>query len=234
MRPAAGADKEAVALRIVPGVHGILSHPHQAAVAVLAHSGRYALGHDAAPGAPAQVNHLGAGIGLLMVVGDGHRIKLRGGKIPFQDGGWVFPGNGAAGFHLGPAKVAAAPLADAALGHEVQDTALAIRISGIPVLDGGVLDIGILFHDDFHHGGVQLLFVPHGGGAAFHVTHVGAFIGHDERALELAGAFCIDAEVAAELHRAADALGDIAEGTVGENGAVEGGEIVVAGRHHRR
>ena len=85
------------------------------------------------------------------------------------------------------------------------------------------------FHDNLHHGGVELLLVAHGGGAAFHVTHVGAFIGHNERALELAGATGVDAEIAAQFHGAADAFGNVAEGTVGENGAVQGGKEIVAG-----
>jgi hypothetical protein len=37
------------------------------------------------------------------------------------------------------------------------------------------------------HGGVQLVLVAHGRRAALEVAHVGALVGDDQRALELAG-----------------------------------------------
>jgi len=45
-------------------------HAHQAAVAVLAEARRDALRDDRAAGVFADVDHLGAGVGLLVVVGD--------------------------------------------------------------------------------------------------------------------------------------------------------------------
>ena len=125
--------------------------------------------------------------------------------------------------------MAAAALADAALGDQIQDAALTVGIAGIPVLHGGVLDIGILLHNNFHHGGMQLLLVAHGRGAAFHIGNVRAFVGHDERTFELAGAAGVDTEIAAEFHGAAHPLGDVAERTVAENGRIQCGEVVVAG-----
>ena len=77
VRAAFGTNEEAVALGVVAGVLGAGSHPHKAAVTVLAYSGRYALTYDAALGAAAKVDHLGACIGLLMIVGDGHGVELR-------------------------------------------------------------------------------------------------------------------------------------------------------------
>ena len=118
-------------------------------------------------------------------------------------------------------------LADSALGHKVQDAALAVCVSGVPVLDRGVLYIGPFLNYYLHHGGVKLLLVSHWGGAAFHVGDVGVFIGHYERALKLAGAARVYAEIAGELHGAADALGDVAEGAVGENRAVKCRKVVV-------
>ena len=179
------------------------------------------------------MDHLRARVGLLVVVRDRDGIELRGGVVALQDRGRILPGDGGTRFHLGPAQVRPVALADAPLGDEVQDAALTLRIAGIPVLDGGVLDIGILLHDDFHHGGMELLLVAHRRGAAFHIAHEGALVGHDERALELAGALRVDAEIAGQVHRAAHPLGDVAEGPVGEHGAVQGREIVVAGRDHR-
>ena len=77
MCAALGANEEAVALGVVAGVLSACTHPHKAAVAVLAHSGRYSLAHDAALCASAKVDHLGAGIGLLMIVGDSYGVEFR-------------------------------------------------------------------------------------------------------------------------------------------------------------
>ena len=141
---------------------------------------------------------------------------------------------GRAGLDLGPEELAVHTLADAPLGDEVEDAAPSLRVAGIPVLDGGVFDLGIVQDDDFHHCGVQLVLVPHGCCAALQVAYVGAFVGHDEGALELPRAPGIDPEVAGELHRAVHALGDVAEGAVGEDSGVEGRVIVVPDRHYRR
>ena len=60
-------------------------------------------------------------------------------------------------------------------------------VARIPVLDGRVLDLGVVERDQLDHGGMQLVLVAHRRGAAFEVAHVGALVGDDERALELAG-----------------------------------------------
>ena len=101
-------------------------------------------------------------------------------------------------------------------------------VAGIPVLDGGVFDFGVLVGDEFHNGGVELIFVAHGGAATFEVADVAAFFGDDEGALELARFGGVDAEVGGEFEGAADALWYVAEGAVGEDGGVEGGVEVVA------
>ena len=211
MGPALGADQEAVALGIVAGVLRPGVHPHEAAVAVLAAAGGNTLGDDPALGVPADMDHLRPRIGLLEIVRDRDGVELGGGIVAFQDGGRVLPGDGGTRFHLRPTEVCTAALADAALGHEVQDAALAVGVAGVPVLNGGVLDIGILLHDDFHDGGMELLLVAHRGGTAFHVAHVGTFVGHDERALELAGTAGVDPEIAGKVHGAAHPLGNVTE-----------------------
>ena len=58
-----------------------------------------------------------------------------------------------------------------------------------------------------------------------------AFVGDDERALELAGVGGVDAEIRRKLHRATHALRDVAERAVGEDGGVQRGEKVVRVRH---
>ena len=79
---------------------------------------------------------------------------------------------------------------------------------------------------------MQLVLVAHRCRAAFEVAHVCVVVGNDERALELTRVACVDAEVGAKLHRAAHALGYVDERSVGEHGAVERCEEVVAVGHH--
>ena len=118
------------------------------------------------------------------------------------------------------------------LGHEVEDATAALGVAGIPVLDGRVLDLGIVVRDQLDHGGVELILVAHRRGAAFEVAHVGALVGDDEGALELAGVLLIDAEVGRELHRAAHALRHVDKRAVGEHRRVKRGEEIVGDRHH--
>ena len=119
------------------------------------------------------------------------------------------------------------------LGDEVVDAALALGIARIPVLDGRIFDLGIVERDQLDHRGVELVLVAHRRGAAFEIGDVAALVGDDQGALELAGILGVDAEIGAELHRAAHAFGNVDEGAVGEDRAVEAGEIIVALRHDR-
>ena len=118
--------------------------------------------------------------------------------------------------------------ADASLGDQVQDAAAAFFVARIPVLHRGVAHVGVFLNYYLHYRRVQLVGVAHRGGAAFHIAEAGAFVGHDQGTLELPGAGRVDAEVAAEVHGALDALGDVAERAVGEHCRVEGGVEVVA------
>ena len=87
---------------------GALADLHQAAVGVLAVAGGDALGDDRALRVLADVDHLGAGVGLLVVVGDGHRVELADRVVALQDAARVLPGDGGAGLHLGPGDLRAA------------------------------------------------------------------------------------------------------------------------------
>ena len=75
----------------------------------------------------------------------------------------------------------------AALGDEIVDAALAVLVARIPVLHGRVFDLGVFQRDQLDHGGVQLVLVALRRGAAFEIADIGAFVGDDQRALELAG-----------------------------------------------
>ena len=119
----------------------------------------------------------------------------------------------------------------AALGHKIVDPALAVLVAGEPVLDRRVLDLGILHRDQFDHCSVQLVLIARGCGAAFEVAHIRAFIGDQQRALKLAGLGLVDAEIGRKLHRAAHALGDVAERPIGEDRRVQRRIEVVRHRH---
>ena len=69
---AVGTQQQRVAGTVVAGVVCIAGSAHQSAVGVLAVSGRDTLGDDGALGVLAHVYHLGTGVGLLIVVGDGN------------------------------------------------------------------------------------------------------------------------------------------------------------------
>src|SRR5690606_34717894 len=166
----------------------------------------------------AQMQHLGAAIDLLIAVGNGDGIEFTARAVATQDAGRVFPGDGRAGFDLGPGDLGIGAAAVAALGDEIVDTALAVLVARIPVLDGGIFDLGIVERDQFHHGGVKLGLVAHGGRAAFEIAYIAIGFGNDQRALELAGLLLVDAEIGRQFHGAADALGDVDEGAIGKDG----------------
>ncbi len=126
-----------------------------------------------------------------------------------------------------------AAFAQAALGDEIVNAALAVLVAGIPVLHRGVFDFRVVERDEFHDRRVQLVFIAHRRGAAFEIAHLRAFVGDDERALELAGLRGVDAEIGRKLHRTAHALGDVAERAVGEDGGIQRGKKIVRVRHDR-
>ena len=81
MRAALGTDEHGIALREITRVFSGLLDLDQATIAVLAASGRNALGHNRAPGVFADVDHFCAGVGLLHIVDDGDGIKFTLGII---------------------------------------------------------------------------------------------------------------------------------------------------------
>ncbi len=181
----------------------------------------------------ANVDHFCAGVGLLAVVGQRHRIKLAHRVVALQNAARVLPGNGRAGLYLGPRDLGVHARALAALGHEVVNSAAAFLVAGVPVLHGGVLDVGVVERDQFHHRRVQLVLVANGRRAAFEVTHRSAFVGDDQRPLELPRLRCVDAEVGRQFHGAAHALGHVHKRAVGKDRRVERGKKVVGMRNHR-
>ena len=79
------------------------------------------------------------------------------------------------------------PAAGAALGDEVVDAAFAFLVAGIPVLHGAeYLMLALSSATSSTTAACKLVFIAHRGGAAFEIADAGAFVGDDQRALELA------------------------------------------------
>ena len=231
VRPAAVADQHRVALGVVARPVGLRHHLDLAPVAVLPAAGADPLRDDRGPGVLPEVDHLGAGVGLLHPVGHRHRVELAHGVVALEDDAGVLPGDRRAGLDLGPADLG--PLHRlAALGDEVVDPAHALVVAGVPVLHGGVLDRGARQRDELDDGSMELVFVALRRRAPLQVADRRPFLGDDQRPLELPGARGIDPEIGREVHRAVHALRDEHEGAVGEDRRVEGGEVVVIGGHH--
>src|SRR5207247_9573292 len=114
------------------------------AIAVLAVASVDAFGDNGAAGVFADVDHFGAGVGLLIIVGHRDRIKFADRIIAEQNAAWIFPGDRGAGFDLRPGNLRVLAFAQAALGDEVIDATAALRIARIPVLDSGIFDLRVV------------------------------------------------------------------------------------------
>lgn len=100
------------------------------------------------------MNHLGACIGLLVVIGKSDGIKLTERVIALEDAGGVFPSNGGTGFDLCPGDFAGVSAAESAFGDEVKDTAVSVFVTGEPILDGRIFYVCVIKSDDFDDGGM--------------------------------------------------------------------------------
>ena len=87
---------------------------------------RDALRDDRAARIAADVDHLRARIGLLIVVRDGHGVELADRVVAAQDAARVLPRDRRAGFDLRPRDLRVRTAAVAALGDEVVDSAAAL------------------------------------------------------------------------------------------------------------
>ena len=121
-----------------------------------------------------------------------------------------------------------APAAIAALGDEIVDAAAAFRVARIPVLHRRIFDLGVVERDQLDDRGMQLVLVALRRRAAFEIADIGALVGDDQRALELAGVLLVDAEIGRQFHRAAHARRDVDERAVGEDGRVQRRVEIVA------
>src|SRR5665213_3520392 len=106
-------------------------------------SGGDRLRDNGAAGVLADVDHLCAGVGLLVVRRDGDRVALAHRVVALENDARVLPGDRRTGLDLGPGDLRVHPSALAAFGHEVVDATLPRSVAGVPVLYRRVLDLGI-------------------------------------------------------------------------------------------
>src|SRR4029079_3343682 len=125
--------QQRIALGEVAHILGAREDAHQPAVGVVRSPRADALRHDGRARVGADVDHLGAGVGLLAVVGQRDRIEFADAAIALQKAAWIFPGDRAAGLDLGPADLRAVARAKRALGDEIEDPAAAFLVARIPV-----------------------------------------------------------------------------------------------------
>ena len=232
MRRRRAAEQQRVAARVVARAHGARRDVHEPAIRLAAVPRRDALRDDRAARVATDVDHLGAGVGLLVVGRHRHRVELAHRIVALEDAARILPGDRRARLDLGPGDLRALAAAGAALGDEVVDPAESVLVARVPVLDGRVLDGRVVERDQLDHGGVELVLVALGRRAALEIADARALVGDQQRALELPGARGVDPEIGRELHRAAHALRNVGEGAVGEDRRVEGREEVVRVRHH--
>ena len=195
VRAALIADQKRIALREVARVVGVLQNADQAAIRVVAATRRNAFRDDRAARVLADVNHLGAGVGLLQIVGHRDRIKLADAAVALQQNAGIFPGDRAAGFDLRPGNLRVFAATGAAFRDEIVDAAFSFGVAGIPVLHRRILHRGVVHRDDFNDRRVQLIGIELRRGAAFQIGNRSAFFGDDQRSFKLSGVFRVDAEV---------------------------------------
>src|SRR5216683_3027735 len=85
------ADQKRVALRVVASPRSALHDLHLASIGVLAVAGRDALCDDGAARVLADVDHLGASVGLLVIIGEGNRVELAHRVLTLQDAARILP-----------------------------------------------------------------------------------------------------------------------------------------------
>src|SRR5581483_512024 len=195
VRAALVADQQGIALCVVTGARRTLQDLYLPAVRILTVTSRNALRDDGAAGVLAKMDHLRAGIGLLIIVSERDGVEFANRIITLQNAAGILPGDRRARFHLRPRNLGVDASALAALGDEVVNTASALLVAGIPVLDSRILDLGVIQRNQFNHRGMQLVLVANRRRAALEIADVCALIGDDQCPLKLAGLGGIDAEI---------------------------------------
>src|SRR5262245_52862534 len=123
VRAALITEQQRITLRIVPRSSRAFHDFYQPAVGVLTMARGNPLGNNRALGVFTDMNHLRAGVGLLVIVRQRYRIELADGVIALQNAAWILPCNRRAGFHLCPGNFRPLAQAFATLSDKVIDAA---------------------------------------------------------------------------------------------------------------
>src|SRR5271163_4061987 len=124
MGAASVADQKRIAIGEITCAGGAAVRGDKTAISIVGMPGGDALTDDAARRVLAEMQHLGAGIDLLVAVGDGDRVELAARIVAAQDAARIFPGDGRTRLHLRPRDLGLLAAAIAALGDEIVDAAL--------------------------------------------------------------------------------------------------------------
>src|SRR5258707_471128 len=119
VRAAFVADQKRIAGGEVARAGRLAMRGNEAAIGVLRDASRDALGDDPAGGVLAEMQHLGAGIDLLVTVRNRDRVELTTRAVAAQEAAGIFPGDRRAGLDLGPGNLRIAAAAVATLGDEI-------------------------------------------------------------------------------------------------------------------
>src|SRR5205814_678349 len=111
----------------IPGISGTFGHFHQPAIAVLSMAGSNPFGHNRAPSVLPDMDHLRAGVRLLIIVRQGHRVKFAGRVIALENYARIFPSDSRTGFHLSPRDLRVAAFAEPAFRDEIKDAPATFR-----------------------------------------------------------------------------------------------------------
>src|SRR5260370_33734090 len=122
VRAALVADQQRVALRVVTRSPSAFQNLHYATISVLTMSRGDSLRHNRAARVLSNMDHLRAGVGLLVIVGQRNGVKLADRVVALKNATRIFPGDCGASFYLRPGNLRVDARTLAALGNKVVDT----------------------------------------------------------------------------------------------------------------
>src|SRR5690606_12538859 len=92
------------------------------------------------------------------------------------------------------------PFAQSSFGDKIINSALALFIAGIPVLNCGIFDFCILQSNQLHNGGMQLIFVSLRCRTTLKVIDETSFISNHQRSFKLSSILSVDSEISGEIN----------------------------------
>ena len=133
MRPALVSQKERITLGIVAGILRRRKNLNAPPIGILSLSRRNPLRDNRTLCILSDVDHFRAGIRLLPVVGNRHRVEFTTRILPLKNATGIFPRDRRTGFDLCPCNAGVLPFASPPLGHKIENTALSILVSSYTI-----------------------------------------------------------------------------------------------------